>query len=196
MINVKTLLKQAFTPILALFCFVAPSYGSDRNEDFSREELPRSATTTIQLCLQLPQNSPEGEFWSVNSLVVDSRGIPHNLFVTFTKSSGPLIWYLSLSSPADYEDSISQVSGSQTGKPYKKIPIVFDSEGHLKHFHDGVDDMNAPSFMLPWDDTRSAVAFALNFKSPSEDPEGLELPERNLFLAVFENTSDGIALPF
>ena len=123
-----------------------------------------SATTHLNVRVNLHANADLGETYPVNTRALDSDGRAHPLLLTFGKTAKPLEWALSVTSPDAREEGIIQKSGTNAGAPYTDITLQFDTVGKLLGYNGESTEITPPSVFIVWNSRKATPSIlTLNF---------------------------------
>lgn len=121
-------------------------------------------TTQLDVQVNLPADAATGAIHTVNTRVIDSLGIGHNVLLTYTKTATALEWDLSLASTDAAVGGILQTSGANAGAAYTNMTIQFDTSGKLVSYNGVPAEVTPPTASINWASTAAAnSALTLNF---------------------------------
>ncbi|NCP62312.1 MAG: flagellar hook-basal body complex protein [Alphaproteobacteria bacterium] len=121
-------------------------------------------TTQLNVQVNLPADAVTGATHTVNTRVIDSLGIGHNVLLTYTKTATALEWDLSLTSTDAAVGGLLQTSGANAGAAYTNMTIQFDTAGKLVSYNGVPAEVTPPTASINWATTAAAnSALTLNF---------------------------------
>lgn len=121
-------------------------------------------TTQLDVQVNLPADALTGDTHTVNTRVIDSLGIAHNVLLTYTKTATALEWDLTLTSVDATAGGLLQTSGANSGAVYTNMTIQFDTSGLVVSYNGVPAEVTPPTASINWASTAAAnSALTLNF---------------------------------
>jgi|GEM_PF-2600724 len=121
-------------------------------------------TNELDVQVNLPADAVMGDTHPVNTRVIDSLGIGHEVLLTYTKTATALEWDLTLWSADAVVDGILQTSGANAGVAYTNMTLQFDGCGRLDSYNGVPAEVTPPTASINWASTAAAnSALTLNF---------------------------------
>ena len=113
-------------------------------------------TTQLDIRVNLPATAALNDIHAVNSTVIDSLGVTHNVVLTYTKTANPNEWDLTVTSADSTAANILQVGGANAGTQYLNMTIQFDNTGRLVSYNGAALEVTPPQIDIPWNNTAAA----------------------------------------
>jgi len=107
-------------------------------------------TTQLDVQVNLPADAITGAVHTVNTRVIDSLGIGHNVLLTYTKTATALEWDLTLTSADAAVGGLLQTSGANAGAAYTNMTIQFDTAGKLVSYNGVGAEVTPPTASINW----------------------------------------------
>ena len=121
-------------------------------------------TSNLDIQVNLPANAVTGDIHQVNSRVIDSLGISHDVLITYTKTANALEWDVSVTAKDAAVGGVLQTSGANAGAAYDNVTIQFDNKGKLLSYNGVPAEGTPPGISIDWATTAAGnSSLAMNF---------------------------------
>ncbi len=121
-------------------------------------------TTNLDIQVNLPADAATGDTHQVNSRVIDSLGISHDVLVTYTKTATALEWDVTITAKDAAVGGVLQTSGANAGAAYTNMTVQFDTDGKLLSYNGVPAEVTPPTVSIDWTTTAAGnSALTLNF---------------------------------
>ncbi len=123
-----------------------------------------TATTQLDVQVNLPADAAIAATHQVNSRVIDSLGISHDVLLTYTNTATALQWDLTISAIDAVAAGVTQTSGANSGAVYTNMTIQFDAAGKVLSYNGVGAEVTPPTVSIDWNTTAAQnSALVLNF---------------------------------
>lgn len=121
-------------------------------------------TTELDVQVNLPADAETADTHTVNTRVIDSLGISHNVLLTYTKTATPLEWDLTITSADATVGGVLQTSGANAAAAYTNMTMQFNTDGTLVSYNGVIAEVTPPTVSIDWSSTAASnSALTLNF---------------------------------